>query len=73
MVCEDALTWVHRRNDGWPYPLDNTDLLEEKLLPKFEEYQNKKNANVSSAGGCTLETAAKRQEWYVAAPKLHRS
>jgi len=61
-----CLLWTHRaykpgrRSDGFPYPLDEVDKLEESLLPKFEAYLAKKNA---SSHGCTLENAVKRQEW----------
>jgi tyrosinase len=50
---------VFRRSDGFPYPLDDVDKLEEASLAKYEAYLAKKN----STNGCTLETAAKRQEW----------
>jgi hypothetical protein len=48
------------RADGFPYPLDDVDVLEETSLAKFEAYLKKKANN----NGCTLEKAAKRQEWY---------
>ncbi|CAI6333741.1 unnamed protein product [Periconia digitata] len=51
---------LNRRSDGFPYPLDDTDKLEEASLAKFEAYLAKKN----STHGCTLQTAAKRQEWH---------
>lgn len=51
---------VDRRSDGFPYPLDDVDKLEEASLAKFEAYLAKKPNN----NGCTLENAAKRQEWY---------
>jgi tyrosinase len=51
---------LRRRTDG-PYPLDDTDKLEEASLAKFEAYLFK-NPNKST---CTLENAAKRYEWYV--------
>jgi tyrosinase len=51
---------MSRRSDGFPYPLDDVDKLEEASLAKYEAYLVKKN----STHGCTLETAAKRQEWY---------
>jgi tyrosinase len=51
--------FIFRRSDGFPYPLDDVDILEEASLANFEVYLAKKN----STHGCTLETAAKRQEW----------
>ncbi|KAF2744627.1 Di-copper centre-containing protein [Sporormia fimetaria CBS 119925] len=51
---------LNRRNDGFPYPLDEVDALEEELLPKYEAYLAKKG----SSHGCTLENAARRQEWH---------
>jgi hypothetical protein len=48
------------RADGFPHPLDEVDVLEETSLAKFEAYLMKKANN----NGCTLEKAAKRQEWY---------
>ncbi|KAL5380133.1 hypothetical protein DPSP01_007936 [Paraphaeosphaeria sporulosa] len=51
---------LNRRSDGFPYPLDEVDKLEEDSLSKFESYLAKKTNN----NGCTLETAAKRQEWH---------
>jgi hypothetical protein len=51
-----------RRSDGFPYPLDDTDKLEESSLAKFEAYLAKKNGTLHS---CTLENAVKRQEWYL--------
>lgn len=50
-----------RRNDGFPYPLDEVDDLYEASLAKFESYLAKKT---TSSHGCTLENAAKRREWY---------
>lgn len=50
-----------RRSDGFPYPLDEVDKLEEASLAKYEAYLAKKNIT----SGCTLQNAAKRQEWYV--------
>lgn len=55
-----SLTNASRRSDGFPYPLDDVDKLEEASLAKYETYLAKKN----STSGCTLENAAKRQEWY---------
>lgn len=52
---------IIRRSDGFPYPLDEVDKLEEASLTKYEAYLSKKN----NTNGCTLENAAKRQEWYV--------
>ncbi|KAH7381499.1 hypothetical protein DE146DRAFT_637229 [Phaeosphaeria sp. MPI-PUGE-AT-0046c] len=51
---------LNRRSDGFPYPLDDVDKLEEASLGKYEAYLAKKPNN----NGCTLETAAKRQEWH---------
>ncbi|KAF2867040.1 hypothetical protein BDV95DRAFT_631483 [Massariosphaeria phaeospora] len=51
---------LNRRSDGFPYPLDEVDKLEEDLLPKYEAYLAKKNGT----HGCTLENAARRQEWH---------
>ncbi|KAF2679670.1 Di-copper centre-containing protein [Lentithecium fluviatile CBS 122367] len=51
---------VRRQSDGFPYPLDDVDKLEEASLAKYEAYLAKKN----STNSCTLETAAKRQEWH---------
>ena len=48
------------RTDGFPYPLDEVDKLEEEGLAKFEAYLAKK----TTGNGCTLENAAKRQERY---------
>lgn len=50
-----------RRDDGFPYPLDEVDKLYEASLGKFEIYLGKKNI---SSHGCTLETASRRREWY---------
>lgn len=55
------LKYKSSRSDGFPYPLDDVDKLEESSLAKFEAYLAKKNGTTS----CTLEKAAKRQEWYV--------
>lgn len=52
---------IFRRNDGFPYPLDEVDKLEEDSVAKFETYLAKKK---TSSHGCTLENAAKRMEWY---------
>ncbi|KAF2638844.1 Di-copper centre-containing protein [Massarina eburnea CBS 473.64] len=60
MLLYTLLTILCRRDDGFPYPLDNTDKLEEASLAKFEAYLAKKN----STNGCTLEKAVKRQEWH---------
>ncbi|EPE32098.1 Di-copper centre-containing [Glarea lozoyensis ATCC 20868] len=49
---------MHRRTDG-PYPLDDTDKLEEASLAKFEAYLAKHPNN----SNCTLENAARRYEW----------
>lgn len=51
---------MYRRTDGFPYPLDEVDKLEEDALAKYEAYLQKKGGK-----GCTLETAAKRYEWFV--------
>lgn len=59
-MTEIHLTLIYRRSDGFPYPLDEVDRLEEDSLVKYEAYLAKKN----TTGGCTLETAARRQEWY---------
>lgn len=48
------------RSDGFPYPLDDVDKLEEASLAKYEAYL----ANKTNKNGCTLEKATKRQEWY---------
>jgi tyrosinase len=55
------------RSDGFPYPLDDVDKLEESSLAKFEAYLAKKNGTTS----CTLENAVKRQEWYDSFIGLH--
>ncbi|KAF2799260.1 Di-copper centre-containing protein [Melanomma pulvis-pyrius CBS 109.77] len=52
---------LNRRSDGFPYPLDDTDKLEEASLAKFEAYLAKKNG---TSHGCTLENAVRRQEWH---------
>ncbi|KAG9231566.1 hypothetical protein BJ875DRAFT_443990 [Amylocarpus encephaloides] len=49
---------LNRRTDG-PYPLDDTDKLEESSLANFAAYLAK-NPNKS---GCTLENAVRRSEW----------
>ncbi|KAF1993505.1 Di-copper centre-containing protein [Amniculicola lignicola CBS 123094] len=49
------------RSDGFPYPLDEVDLLEEKALANFQAYLAKKN---TTSHGCTLENAARRMEWH---------
>ncbi|KAF2824959.1 Di-copper centre-containing protein [Ophiobolus disseminans] len=51
---------LNRRSDGFPYPLDDVDKLEEASLAKYEAYLAKKN----DTHGCTLENASKRQEWH---------
>lgn len=51
---------LNRRDDGFPYPLDNTDKLEEASLAKFQAYLAKK----TTSHGCTLENAVRRQEWH---------
>lgn len=52
---------LNRRDDGFPYPLDDVDHLEESSLAKFEAYLAKKK---TSSHGCTLQNAARRQEWH---------
>jgi tyrosinase len=60
MVKVSSFTCNSRRSDGFPYPLDEVDKLEEASLAKYETYLAKRN----NTNGCTLENAAKRQEWY---------
>lgn len=55
------LTHEYRRNDGFPYPLDDVDKLEENSLSRFQTYLSKKN---TSSHGCTLENAVRRMEWH---------
>ncbi|PSN60925.1 Di-copper centre-containing protein [Corynespora cassiicola Philippines] len=51
---------LDRRTDGFPYPLDEVDKLEEDALAKYEAYLAKKN----TTHGCTLQNAARRLEWH---------
>lgn len=60
---------LNRRSDGFPYPLDEVDKLEEDALPKFQAYLAKKNV---SSHGCTLENAARRKEWYSIMRRSHQ-
>ena len=62
-MCLPLLTKVLlcRVRNGF-YPLDDVDKMEEAMMPKVEEWLNKKAA-AGKNNNCTLENAAVRREW----------